>query len=511
MEKNSDLPHKIQPTFLDFVPLLMRETTAWVNWRYRTKKDKDGNTAWTKEPLNPHNTKKYASSTASSTWGTFAQAIENETAHCGIGFVFARPFFGIDIDHCLTPDGEMTSFAKTILARFSDTYAEWSPSGTGIHIYGTGDYPLDTGRKITHGTQQVEIYTEKRFFTVTGNPLTVSIPTLRAFCQDDFTWLLSLGSLIEKPARASHMSIDTHHFIITPPERLLKLFLTNPKLQNTWDGTRLLEGTEGDQSESARDMACARFFAQAGCTQQETYNLLKQRRLVFGIDEKGESALKTTVENVFTSEEAREKEKAEDARDPQTLTNDERQAHALQILKMALVKIIQWGKNPAMYEVHFADDEPALINSVEEFDTAKVWERLAMSRKQADVQLDRKRWTRTKRLLLSMIVYEDMPETQLNAQTENWLRGYVGRKSTRGNPGPAWIESGEPFADQHAQYLTLAHFLNHVHVSCGARHVPLHALAGRIIQLGFREETVERADERGNATRQYWVRHLQTP
>jgi hypothetical protein len=57
-------------------------------------------------------------------------------AHDGVGFVFTEsdPFCGVDLDACVDPKtGGVASWAEGIV-RELDSYAEFSPSGTGLHV-----------------------------------------------------------------------------------------------------------------------------------------------------------------------------------------------------------------------------------------------------------------------------------------------------------------------------------------------------------------------------------------
>jgi Primase C terminal 1 (PriCT-1) len=58
----------------------------------------------------------------------------------GLGFVFSKsdPFTGIDLDRCLTADGQVKPWAQGIIERFADTYMEISPSGLGVKIWARG-------------------------------------------------------------------------------------------------------------------------------------------------------------------------------------------------------------------------------------------------------------------------------------------------------------------------------------------------------------------------------------
>ena len=54
------------------------------------------------------------------------------------------------------------------MERFSDSYAEISPSGSGIKIWAKGKLPGE-GTAFPLGDGRVEIYDQGRYFTVTGN------------------------------------------------------------------------------------------------------------------------------------------------------------------------------------------------------------------------------------------------------------------------------------------------------------------------------------------------------
>ena len=137
----------------------LRNLNQWVCWDTQTGK---------KVPISPFGGR--ASSTDSTTWGAYDQAVEsmNVNGYCGIGFVFKKGdgLAGIDLDHCLDEDGNMNSFAASIISRV-ETYAEVSPSGTGIKIIGLCDEDF-SGRN----TNEIELYTHSRFFAITGECIT---------------------------------------------------------------------------------------------------------------------------------------------------------------------------------------------------------------------------------------------------------------------------------------------------------------------------------------------------
>jgi len=110
-----------------------------------------------------------ASSTDLLTWSTFEEALEayENGEYAGLGFVFssADPYTGIDLDNCVDENGEIAGWALEIV-RYFDSYTELSATGTGLHIIVRGEVP--NRRK-----GDVEVYSSKRFFTVTGHVVEV--------------------------------------------------------------------------------------------------------------------------------------------------------------------------------------------------------------------------------------------------------------------------------------------------------------------------------------------------
>jgi putative DNA primase/helicase len=106
-----------------------------------------------------------ASSTDLLTWATFQEALEayENGEYAGVGFMFssADPYTGIDLDNCVDENGEIAGWAMEIV-RYFDSYTELSASGSGLHIIVRGEVP--NRRK-----GDVEVYSSKRYFSVTGH------------------------------------------------------------------------------------------------------------------------------------------------------------------------------------------------------------------------------------------------------------------------------------------------------------------------------------------------------
>ena len=108
-----------------------------------------------------------ASSTNPDTWASFEDAlwaVEHEY-YDYLGFVFNdNGIVGIDLDDAFSDFG-MSPIASDIMNRCCVTYAEYSKSGNGLHIFVKGDIPF----KGKNNLAGVEIYKTARFFIMTGN------------------------------------------------------------------------------------------------------------------------------------------------------------------------------------------------------------------------------------------------------------------------------------------------------------------------------------------------------
>lgn len=95
----------------------------------------------------------------------------------GLGFVFSDdvPIVGIDLDDCVI-NGKLNAFAQRQIKTFN-SYTEWSYSGNGVHILGHSDllFPAVTSSKRGN---EMEIYSQTRFFVVTGKHIEGTPKTL---------------------------------------------------------------------------------------------------------------------------------------------------------------------------------------------------------------------------------------------------------------------------------------------------------------------------------------------
>jgi hypothetical protein len=183
------------PPVLEAIPAALRELPQWVSWRYEYR---EGD--WTKVPYDPKSGMR-AKSNNPSTWTSVdeAEAARHAKRHDGVGFEFGDSgLVGIDLDDCRDgTTGELTLFARDLLKRFP-TYAEVSPSGTGVKLFLRGTWP-DTGKHKRIGTDQIEVYPRGRYFTVTGRRLD-DAPESVGDCQVELT---KLHAELTAPTHAS--------------------------------------------------------------------------------------------------------------------------------------------------------------------------------------------------------------------------------------------------------------------------------------------------------------------
>ena len=147
---------------LEHIPDELKTLPTWVCYRME---ERFGQTTPTKVPYNPVTGEK-AKANDPSTWTDYETCVAavKRSDYAGIGFEFAPPFVGVDLDHCRDAvTGVIEDWAQEIITHL-DSYTEASPSGTGIHIIIRGSLPPGRRRQ-----GPVEMYDSGRFFTMTGD------------------------------------------------------------------------------------------------------------------------------------------------------------------------------------------------------------------------------------------------------------------------------------------------------------------------------------------------------
>lgn len=147
---------------MDFnnIPNEMRIYQQWVVWRYEDTDSKKP----TKVPYSAK-TGHLASVTDPNTWAGFDECVNAMSSgwYSGIGFVLTEndPYSFVDLDDT---KGDQTALDRQIkIFNEFNSYAERSPSGSGLHIIVKGAIP--SGRRRSF----IEVYSSLRYMTMTGD------------------------------------------------------------------------------------------------------------------------------------------------------------------------------------------------------------------------------------------------------------------------------------------------------------------------------------------------------
>ena len=219
-----------------------------------------------KKPMNSI-TGGYASSTDKNTWGSFEEAIEGVKKYgfAGIGFVLGDGFFGVDIDTASTPGLDIISPEGTEIIGLMDSYTERSISGYGFHIIGkqsgvelpfnkieitpngiirpdidsyTKKQKLNPDGSLKFKKPELEIYTEGRYFTLTGNVFGKTNPINERSEE--------LKKLVEKYKDFVKLNVTTRvpNNNVKPIKTIEEALLLDKVLSDYWNGKR----PSGDES-----------------------------------------------------------------------------------------------------------------------------------------------------------------------------------------------------------------------------------------------------------------------
>lgn len=183
----------------DYLPQL-RGNESWVVWGHRCRDcgaviDTDERECSscggekTKPPLAPFDGRRNAKSNDPETWRSYEEAVayhdRDDTDTEGIGYMLSKDgiVVGVDLDGCRHPDtGELEPWAEDIIDRL-DTYAEVSPSGTGVRLFVIGLLPEGRRKRKQDRTldmpewvreeknAEIEVYETTRYMTYTGDHL----------------------------------------------------------------------------------------------------------------------------------------------------------------------------------------------------------------------------------------------------------------------------------------------------------------------------------------------------
>jgi hypothetical protein len=192
----------------------------WVAWQTEGRGAKGKPT---KVPYNPMTGRK-AMADSPRTWGARAAAeklapeLPRPFDIGGVGLELGDhegvAIGGIDLDTCLDAEAKLAPWADLVMQRFA-TYAETSPSGTGVKLFFTYDPADAPALRKTMGTQTgkkwcqrsgddhppgIELYISGRFFAVTDRQYPGAPAELRQVSRADLEWLiLDVGPKLATP------------------------------------------------------------------------------------------------------------------------------------------------------------------------------------------------------------------------------------------------------------------------------------------------------------------------
>ena len=183
------------------------------------------------------------------TFKTFNQVINEMKEGQGVGIGLFDSLCGIDIDHCIDHEGNLSATAKDIIETI-DSYCEKSLSGTGVHILFkcNNQEKLDSDSYYTKNSEKgIEIYQgnyDNRFFTMTGDKIQGNVKVV------DFS---EVKKVLNKYNKKNNKPIQKNNIInlndTTEDEDYLKIGLQkDTKLQELWNSTP--SGSGGNESET---------------------------------------------------------------------------------------------------------------------------------------------------------------------------------------------------------------------------------------------------------------------
>lgn len=208
----------------------LRAHRQWVAWRYKDVTRADGTAGQTKPPICPLNGGG-ASHSKPETWGSFEQArvFAMTRKLPGVGFVLSEEdeFTGIDLDKCRNKEtGEVDAWAKAVLS-MAETYAEVSPSGTGIRLIARGKVEAATKCDPAH----VEIYGKQRYLTITADHIP-GTPTSIQPAPQTIAYLKARAAEFQakaaEQAAAARPEPETPHRPATDDEKLAPFLRNRP-------------------------------------------------------------------------------------------------------------------------------------------------------------------------------------------------------------------------------------------------------------------------------------------
>lgn len=208
----------------------IKKEKIWIGWKLVQRPD---DAKPTKVPIQKDG--QFASSTDPKTWATYDEVGENK----GVVFEPTVGIIGIDFDHCIDEDGNITNEQIRQFVTSAKTYVEYSPSKTGLHLLfkSTERIDLEANKHHFNDTESVEAYTWGRYFTFTGNEHPDSKPLLEVD-SDIFTMLLAQLGYPWRKTTAPPVVTTGGKSHLTKEDILTKMFASKngEKMKRLYDG-----------------------------------------------------------------------------------------------------------------------------------------------------------------------------------------------------------------------------------------------------------------------------------
>jgi putative DNA primase/helicase len=161
----------LDPLF-QHMPVRLRAGYRFVVWKAERQGEKVKKVPYNARAFNESGRLYHASSTNGRSWSTFPQVVKayQSGQFEGIGRMLLGDIVLIDIDHCRDEQGNLNLVAREVCLALG-SFAEWSPSGNGLHIYVAGSMPADAANRYRYRDIEIEVYGTARFTTMTGHQL----------------------------------------------------------------------------------------------------------------------------------------------------------------------------------------------------------------------------------------------------------------------------------------------------------------------------------------------------
>src|SRR5208282_3512040 len=134
LEDNEGFDDLLPPDPYANIPDEMKAEKRWLVYRMEPRPDGKRN----KIPYNPKTGHKANNPELGVTYQEALAAVKD---YSGLGFYVEPPYLCVDLDGCINPETGDVSEEATGIIRELNTFAEVSPSYTGVHVWGKGAKP----------------------------------------------------------------------------------------------------------------------------------------------------------------------------------------------------------------------------------------------------------------------------------------------------------------------------------------------------------------------------------